>query len=96
MNPSLLIELFTEELPPKALKRLGEAFASGILAGLTRAQLRSSDAPGVRNFATPRRLAAWIPGVMKKAAGFVSRRRAAKILINLRRRGFEIITLPVS
>ena len=30
----LLIELFTEELPPKALKKLGEAFAAGVEARL--------------------------------------------------------------
>ena len=30
----LLVELFTEELPPKALQRLGIAFAQGIAAGL--------------------------------------------------------------
>ena len=34
MSASLLVELFTEELPPKALQRLGEAFAEGIAAGL--------------------------------------------------------------
>ena len=30
ISKPLLIELFTEELPPKALKKLGEAFAWGI------------------------------------------------------------------
>jgi glycyl-tRNA synthetase beta chain len=34
MTDSLLIELFTEELPPKALARLGDAFAQGLFAGL--------------------------------------------------------------
>ena len=34
MSANLLIELFTEELPPKALKRLGEAFAGGVVEGL--------------------------------------------------------------
>jgi glycyl-tRNA synthetase beta chain len=34
MNQTLLIELLTEELPPKALAKLGEAFASGIVNGL--------------------------------------------------------------
>ena len=34
MSANLLVELFTEELPPKALRRLGEAFAAGIAAGL--------------------------------------------------------------
>ena len=32
-HPSLLVELFVEELPPKALKKLGESFAS-VLADL--------------------------------------------------------------
>ena len=31
---TLLVELLTEELPPKALLRLSEAFAAGISAGL--------------------------------------------------------------
>ena len=31
---NLLVELFVEELPPKALKKLGEAFAEGITKGL--------------------------------------------------------------
>ena len=33
---TLLVELLTEELPPKALKALGEAFASGIASGLAK------------------------------------------------------------
>jgi glycyl-tRNA synthetase beta chain len=68
VNPSLLIELFTEELPPRALKRLGEAFASGIAEHLKRAQLKAGDAQDIRIFATPRRLAALIPDVRAKAA----------------------------
>ena len=31
---NLLVELFVEELPPKALKKLGEAFAAGLAASL--------------------------------------------------------------
>ena len=31
---NLLVELFVEELPPKALKKLGEAFARGLFEGL--------------------------------------------------------------
>ena len=38
MNASLLVELFTEELPPKALKQLGEAFGARLQDGLVRAQ----------------------------------------------------------
>ena len=33
---TLLVELFTEELPPKALKKLGDAFASAIHQGLSK------------------------------------------------------------
>lgn len=66
MSANLLVELFTEELPPKALKRLGEAFADGILNGLMRAQLKTG-VPGKKVFATPRRLAVLIPDVLAKA-----------------------------
>jgi len=66
MSANLLVELFTEELPPKALKRLGEAFADGILNGLARAQLKTG-VPARQVFATPRRLAVLIPDVLAKA-----------------------------
>jgi glycyl-tRNA synthetase beta chain len=50
----LLVELGTEELPPKALKSLAEAFRDGVTAGLAEASLSHGE---VRVFATPRRLA---------------------------------------
>ena len=61
---SLLIELGTEELPPKALDELAGAFARGICDGLAR---RGVDAglDAARTFATPRRLAVHIPAVAK-------------------------------
>ncbi len=59
---TLLVELFTEELPPKALKRLGEAFAEGIASGL-RAQGLFADDAEVVGYATPRRLAVTIANV---------------------------------
>lgn len=49
-----LVELGTEELPPKALKTLGEAFLAGVEKGLKAAGLSYSAA---RYFAAPRRLA---------------------------------------
>jgi glycyl-tRNA synthetase beta chain len=49
-----LVELGTEELPPKALKTLGEAFLAGIEKGLKAAGLGYSN---VRYYAAPRRLA---------------------------------------
>jgi glycyl-tRNA synthetase beta chain len=67
MNPSLLVELFTEELPPKALRRLGDAFGDGILNGLMKASLKTSAAGVTRVFATPRRLAVLIPDVLPMA-----------------------------
>jgi glycyl-tRNA synthetase beta chain len=67
ITATLLVELFTEELPPKALKRLGEVFADQILNGLIRAQLKLRDPREVRFFATPRRLAVVIPDVLAKA-----------------------------
>ncbi|MEC8443308.1 MAG: glycine--tRNA ligase subunit beta, partial [Pseudomonadota bacterium] len=49
-----LVELGTEELPPKALKTLSDAFTSGITQGLKDANLNFGD---VVAFAAPRRLA---------------------------------------
>jgi len=67
MNASLLIELFTEELPPKALKQLGDAFANGIQDSLVRAGLKDPASQGTKVFATPRRLALLIPEVKPQA-----------------------------
>ena len=64
---NLLVELFVEELPPKALKKLGEAFASALAESL-KAQGLASGASGVANFASPRRLAAHVTGVASQAA----------------------------
>lgn len=58
----LLIELGTEELPPKALDELAAAFARGICDGLARRGIEAG-LDAARVFATPRRLAVHIPGV---------------------------------
>lgn len=50
----LLIEIGTEELPPKALSRLSQAFHDGVQEGLARADLSHA---GIKTYATPRRLA---------------------------------------
>lgn len=63
---NLLVELFVEELPPKALKKLGQAFAS-VLADTLKAQGLTTEHAKVTNFATPRRLAAHITDVASKA-----------------------------
>ena len=68
MNATLLVELFTEELPPKALQQFGEAFGHRLQDGLIRAQLKDHVIGDTRIFATPRRLAVLIPRVGPKAA----------------------------
>ena len=57
LHHDLLVEIGTEELPPKALKKLMDAFSNGIAAGLTQAGLKHGV---VHSYATPRRLAAQI------------------------------------
>ncbi|MDP1650753.1 MAG: glycine--tRNA ligase subunit beta, partial [Rubrivivax sp.] len=64
---NLLVELFVEELPPKALKQLGNAFADKIFNVLVQHQLKLRDPRGMEIFASPRRLAVFIPEVMTRA-----------------------------
>ena len=64
---NLLVELFVEELPPKALKKLGEAFAQTLAASL-KAQGLTADNSQVTPYASPRRLAVHITHVAAKAA----------------------------
>src|SRR5882672_6376663 len=61
---TLLVELLTEELPPKSLSALSTHFADEIFNGLVRYQLKLHDFAGRRIFATPRRLATLIPDVL--------------------------------
>jgi len=63
---NLLVELFVEELPPKALKKLGEAFAAVLADGLRAQQLAAADA-AVAAYASPRRLAVQVAAVAAKA-----------------------------
>ena len=62
---TLLVELGTEELPPKALKSLGLAFRDGIVDGLKQREL---DYGQVQWFATPRRLAVLVFELQIQAA----------------------------
>jgi len=64
---TLLVELLTEELPPKALPRLGETFATRIAEGLKAKGLAPVDA-AFRSFASPRRLAVTVAQVAAEAA----------------------------
>lgn len=64
---NLFVELFTEELPPKALPRLGDAFAHTLAESLAAQGLAAADSV-VTPYATPRRLAAHLTAVADKAA----------------------------
>jgi len=66
MTKNLLVELFVEELPPKALKKLGEAFAQTLALSL-KAQGLSNDGAVVTAYASPRRLAAHVTAVLAQA-----------------------------
>jgi glycyl-tRNA synthetase beta chain len=68
MQASLLIELVTEELPPKSLRALSEAFAEHVAGALLKAQL-AAPSPALAVYATPRRLAFSIAQVAASAPG---------------------------
>ena len=63
---NLLVELLVEELPPKALKKLGLAFATVLADSLKTQGLAAADA-AVADFASPRRLAVHLSGVLAQA-----------------------------
>jgi len=65
---TLLVELLTEELPPKSLRALSEAFAEHVVGALLKAQL-AAPAPSLAVYATPRRLAFTVAEVAASAAG---------------------------
>ncbi|MFT3813706.1 MAG: glycine--tRNA ligase subunit beta [Acidovorax sp.] len=85
-SPNLLVELFVEELPPKALQKLGDAFA-GVLfdqlaaQGLTTAQSR------LTAYASPRRLAAHITEVQSAAADKAVSQKLMPVAVGLAANG---------
>ena len=66
-SQNLLVELFVEELPPKALKKLGESFAH-VLADSLKAQGLAAANSVVTPYASPRRLAVHVTAVVVQAA----------------------------
>ena len=79
---NLLVELFVEELPPKALKKLGEAFASELAAQL-RSRGLADAASVVTPYATPRRLGAHITKVWRKAADKTVQQKLMPVSVGL-------------
>ena len=68
---NLLVELLVEELPPKALKKLGDAFATDLWTALTTYHLTTINpviyGEDLLSFASPRRLGVWIKGIKSQA-----------------------------
>ncbi|HWP20865.1 MAG TPA: glycine--tRNA ligase subunit beta [Burkholderiaceae bacterium] len=79
---NLLVELFVEELPPKALKKLGEAFAQGIASGLASQGLCAPDAQAIA-YASPRRLAVHVAQVAERAADKPLRQKLMPVSVAL-------------
>ncbi|MFP5341281.1 MAG: glycine--tRNA ligase subunit beta, partial [Gammaproteobacteria bacterium] len=65
MEATLLVELLTEELPPKSLRLLGEHLASALAADLHKSGFMAE--PGAAAFATPRRLAVRLAKVRERS-----------------------------
>ena len=79
---NLLVELFVEELPPKALNKLGQAFSS-VLAEQLKAQGLAAAESQVTAFASPRRLAAHITGVLAQAADKAVQQKLMPVTVGL-------------
>ncbi|MBP2702118.1 glycine--tRNA ligase subunit beta [Photobacterium lucens] len=73
---NFLIELGTEELPPKALRTLAEAFAANF-----EAELKAADLPhdGIKWYAAPRRLALKVTGLAENQPDKVVEKRGPAI-----------------
>jgi glycyl-tRNA synthetase beta chain len=86
MNQTLLIELQTEELPPKALVKLGAAFANGIANGLKARDFLDADSV-VTTYATPRRLAVSITNVRATSPDKAIREKVLPVAVALDKDG---------
>jgi glycyl-tRNA synthetase beta chain len=83
---SLLVEIQTEELPPKALKSLSEAFASGIESGLRARGFVSAQSVATA-YGSPRRLAVKLTNVARKSADTPFRQKLLPVAIGLDDKG---------
>lgn len=78
MAKEFLIELGTEELPPKQLRTLAEAFAANFSTELAAAELTHD---GIKWFATPRRLALKVANLAEKQADKVLEKRGPAVSV---------------
>ncbi len=79
---NLLVELFVEELPPKVLHKLGAAFA-GVLGEQLKAQGLATEEAVVTAFASPRRLAAHVTGVLAQAVDKAVQQKLMPVTVGL-------------
>jgi glycyl-tRNA synthetase beta chain len=79
---NLLLELFVEELPPKALKKLGEVFAATLVDGLKARGLCGANA-AVTAYASPRRLAVHVTAVAAKGADKAVQQKLMPVAVGL-------------
>ncbi len=84
----LLVELFVEELPPKALNKLGNAFAQEIWLRLADQDLVHKEKTGGQGegfiaFASPRRLAVWVKDVKSQAADKAVQQKLMPVSVGL-------------
>ena len=85
-HPNLLVELFVEELPPKVLQKLGDAFGSVLLAQLQAQGLAAAGAQ-LTAYASPRRLAAHITQVAPQAADKAQSQKLMPVAVGLDDKG---------
>jgi len=83
---NLLVELFVEELPPKALKKLGDAFANQLTEQLRALGLIQGDSVTTA-YASPRRLGAHITHVWRKAADKAVQQKLMPVAVGLDAQG---------
>lgn len=86
MNQTLLVEIQTEELPPKALVKLGAAFANGIANGLKARDFLEADSIATAH-ATPRRLAVTITNVRATSPDKSIREKVLPVSVALDKEG---------
>src|SRR3569833_2520105 len=86
MNQKMLVELLTEELPPKALAKLGDAFAAGIVNGLNSLDLLEAGSAATA-YATPRRLAVQISQVSAMSPDNAIREKVLPVAVALDKEG---------
>ena len=82
----LLVELFVEELPPRALALLGSAFAELVFDGLVRHQLTVRESR-LRSYASPRRLAVLVEDVCEVSAERIEHEKLMPVSVGLTAEG---------